>query len=175
MKNKIILIGLIALMMFTLSCTKKIYFTQNLRKNIENKKLDIKKVQFYISNTVILQRVMPINEAKIARGEIVFENGNYIDQIIIAKNTPGTCDSFTNDKLFISFENDNTVTFHKKNQDNFYKILLNKNIGSYYGIVYDTLIYNVDSKAENTRLWIKKDEIYRQEINQRVVKGKTVK
>jgi len=29
--------------------------------------------------------------------------------------------------------------------------------------------------VENTRLWIKKDEIYRQELNQRVVKGKTVK
>lgn len=175
MKKKIIFISLISLMIFISSCNKRIYFTQHIRNSIENKKLDIKKVQFYISNTVVLQRMLPINEAKIARGEIVFENGNYIDQIIITKDTPGACESFTNDKLFISFENDNTVTFCKEKYDNFYKILINKDIDNYYGIVYDSLIYSVDSKAENTKLWIKKDEIYRQELKQRVLKGKIVK
>lgn len=157
------------------SCTKRIYFNQHLRNKIENKNLDIQKIQFYISKTVVLQRVMPIDDAKIARGEILFENGNYIDQIIINKDTPGTCDYFSNSKLYISFENDNTLTFSIEPYANYYEILISKDADNYNGVVYDSLIYNVNDKADHTRLWIKKDEIYRQEVKQRVVKGKIVK
>ena len=175
MKTKIIFLSIILLFLIISSCTKRIYFTQNLRNKIENKNLDIHKIQFYISKTLVLQRVMPIDEAKIARGEIKFENGNFIDQIIINKDTPGACDYFSNDKLYISFENDNTVTFYKKPYSSYYELLVNKDNENYNGVVYDSLIYNVNSTAENIRLWIKKDEIYRQEVKQRIVKGKIVK
>ena len=175
MKNKVLIISAISLLIIMSSCTKRIYFNQYLRNKIENKNLDIQKVQFYISKTIVLQRIMPIDEAEIARGEIKFENGNYIDQIIINKDTPGACEFFNNDKLYISFENDNTLTFYRNTFDNYYELLVNKDIDNYNGVVYDSLIYNVNTKAEHTKLWIKKDEIYRQEIKQRIVKGKIVK
>ncbi len=175
MKTKIILITGILLLMILSSCTKHIYFTQNLRNEIEDKNLDITKIQFYISKTIVLQRIIPINEAKIARGEIKFEKGNYIDQIIINKDTPGACKFIGNDKIYISFENDNTVTFSKEPYTNYYKLLVNKDVNNYNGVVYDSLIYSVNRKSENAKIWIKKDEIYKQKIKQRTVKGKIIK
>lgn len=175
MKYKIVIYGFILFLFIFSSCTKHIYFTQNLRNKIENKDLNLKEIQYYLSDKIILQRVMPIDEAKIARGEIKFENGNYIDQIIINKDTPGACESFAVNKIYISFEENNTLTFVRNSYSNFYELLVNKEIDNFNGVVYDSLIYKITAKGENAKLWIKKDEIYRQEVKQRVVKGKLVK
>lgn len=177
MKTKIIFISVLLLLIIMSSCTKHIYFTQHIRKEVENKNLDIHKIQFYISKTVVLQRIMPINEGEIARGKIKLKNGNYIDQIIIHKDTPGICEFIGENKIYISFEknNNNTLIFNREPYSNYYELLINKEDENYNGVVYDSLIYIVNYKSENAKLWIKKDEIYKQEIKQRIVKGKIVK
>jgi hypothetical protein len=82
----------------------KVTFTEPLRTQIESNGLDLKKVQYYNSKTIVLKRVMATNEPKVTSGQVRMENGMMIEEIQIKKNTPGVIDSIGPGKVRIRFE-----------------------------------------------------------------------
>lgn len=167
----------IILLVFLSSCSNKIYFSSSLKSRLSQNNLSINKVQFYNSSKIVLQREVPQNYAELTNnGEIIFEKGRFIEQIIIKKNTPGTCEFVDQDILNISFEEgyNKVLRFRVDASGNFYKLLTKKGLDRKYYLRYDTNQYVVQSGGEFAKLWVHKDQAYIYKATHRVVEGKTV-
>lgn len=94
----------LVLLFFASSC--KVNFTRSLRSDIEKQGLDLKKIQYYNSQKIVLRRVLTTSDTRVASGEVRLHNGLQIEEIKIKKNTPGVCDSLMKDGMFVRFENE---------------------------------------------------------------------
>lgn len=103
------------LIITTISC--KVTFTQRIRNQAENSKIDLSKIQFYNSDKIILKRSLSSDEVKVASGQITIENGKYIEVIRILKNTPGKCAVTANNQLQINFEDGSNRSFLFQNDN----------------------------------------------------------
>ena len=155
-------------------------FTKDLLDRINSNNLDIKKVQFFIDQRLILRRTLGTQKSNIKGGQILFENGLYIHEVIIPKYTPGVCEGFDGDRISISFElQNNDVKFgpHGNNQESFTLSARNWNNGT-GEITYDNATYTVKCAAcpnvALTTLLVKKSEAHRLQKTQRIVRGRRV-
>jgi len=82
-------------------------FTKDLRQKLEKENIDLKQVQFYIDQKLILDRNLGDQKIQVTSGVVKLENGKYINQVIVPAFTPGICESAAGDKLLISFEKGN--------------------------------------------------------------------
>ena len=148
---------------------------------MEKQNIDLKEVQFYVDQKLILSRNMEDEKLVIKSGVVKIENGKHINEVVIPMLTPGLCEEVNDDKLMISFEKgNNTLAFGPGS-------------GSYYNdfVLYGTQWKNgtalVDydagkfrarcgtcSDVASTTLVIKKKEKERLERKSRTIKGKTV-
>ncbi len=159
------------------SCSNKIFYTSELNARVAQKNLSIHKIQFYVSKKIILKRVLPHDNAELANGEIRFEDGKLIDQVIIKKNTPGTCEFIDNGFMFMSFEDGNNklLKFNPGNGGKYYELFINEDPENFRKVTYDTSEYIIQRGADYSRLWVKKDQEYILKITNRVAEGKKVK
>ncbi len=79
-------------------------FTRDLYTKLLSSQIDIKKVQFYIDQQLILSRGIDNNALEVSSGKIVFRNGKNTNEIIIPIYTAGKCEVVESDGLRISFE-----------------------------------------------------------------------
>jgi len=173
LKNKI-LWGFLFIFVFT-SCSKNIYFTQDMRRNLNKNKLGVDQVQFYNSKKIMLQRNLTFAETKIARGELSYKNGQYLEEIIIPKNTPGVAVSENNNVLNVAFEDgkNRSLKFVLNEKDR-YQISASSWQNNYGKVIYDTLVYYIEPRSDKAMLLVRKNNIYDFRLNKRVVKGKRI-
>jgi hypothetical protein len=93
-----------AFLLFATSC--KVTFTGDLRSKIEAQGLDLKKIQYYNSQKIVLRRVLSTSDTRVTSGEVRLQNGLMVEEIQIKKNTPGVCDSLFKDGMFVRFEHE---------------------------------------------------------------------
>ncbi len=79
-------------------------FTSQMKQRLERDSIDIKKVQFYIDQKLILSRYLDNEKAEVHSGKVRLENGKYINEVIIPPFTPGVCEDIQSGNLMISFE-----------------------------------------------------------------------
>jgi hypothetical protein len=84
-------------------------FTRNLKAKLESEGVDIRQIQFYISQKLVLTRNMGDQKLEVRSGVVRMENGSYFNDVIIPPLTPGICESTDNDKVMISFEKGNNA------------------------------------------------------------------
>lgn len=155
------------------SCSKTIYFTQEMRLNLYKNHLQITKVQFYNSKKIALKRNLSYKATKLARGTIKLENGQYMKEIIIPKNTPGVIETEGKNMLNVSFEHGkNRALRFVLNDDNRYQLSALIWSGDYGRVVYDTLVYYIEPSSAKALLKIKKDNSFTFKKNIRKVKGR---
>jgi hypothetical protein len=82
-------------------------FTRDLRQKLEKDNIDLKQVQFYVDQKVILSRNLGDQKVEVSSGVVKLENGKFINEVIVPAFTPGVCESTDNDKLMVSFEKGN--------------------------------------------------------------------
>jgi DUF4097 and DUF4098 domain-containing protein YvlB len=164
-----------SLFMMLSSCSKTIYFSQDMRNNLDKNYLSIDKIQFYNSHKIILRRNLSYADTKVARGKINLENGQYVENIIIPKKTPGIAVSEGDNYINVAFE-DGTNRFLRfvKNSDNEYQISASKWNDGYGKIKYDTLYYYIEPKSSKAVLKVIKDDNYNLQKTTRRVKGKII-
>jgi hypothetical protein len=157
------------------SCSNTIYFTKDMRYMLYNSKIPVSNVQFYNSRKIVLKRNLTYAETKVARGEIKLENGRYIEEIIIPKNTPGVAVSSGRNHINVAFENgrNRDLTFSLNDRD-LYQLTPQSWDNDYGKVVYDTLIYLLEPGSDKAVLKVRKDNINNFERKKRVVKGVTV-
>jgi hypothetical protein len=163
------------------SDTSFVPFTKALKDMVDKNNLDLKKVQFFIDQKLIMKRSLGMQKVDVKSGVIVFENGEYMQQIIVPAFTPGVCERAGNNQLQISFETpNNNITFAALG-DNIYFRLLGHNWDQRYGtadIVYDNQTYKVQCasciSAGDAKLLVRKNQMDKLQNSQRVIEGRKV-
>ena len=177
MKNRYLTFGLLFVSLLLSGCVakKSILFSEDLRKKIESYDIDIKAIQFYNSKKIILERNLSYEEAKVASGKIRFEKGQYLERILIKKETPGICLETDASSLNISFESgQNRVLTFVRNPGNYYQLSAEKWEKKYGKIPYDTATYFIYPGGEKAFLSVKKEDIFRFKKHERVASGQSV-
>jgi len=174
-----------------------VLFTQDLRDDLVKNNIDLKKIQYYNSQKIVLSRFLSSTETKVTAGEVKLEKGKYIEIIEIKKNTPGVCDSVFEDRLNIKFEAgpNKYIAFKKANKyQGYYEMYADewtkKNIviplsseedismvdyDLYTGKVsYDSKLYYTNRYSTKPRLKIKKTGTTKTTRKIRKVKGMRV-
>lgn len=105
MNTSKIMIGFL-LMAIISSCSPSLSpFTSKLAKENNWTESDLSRIQFYLSDDVVLTRKITQGESQIISGEIKIVNGKEVEQIVIPEGTPGVM-LFKNGKkgIAVSFE-----------------------------------------------------------------------
>ena len=156
-------------------------FTRELKLRLERDNVDLKQVQFYIDQKVVMARNLGSEKVEVTSGVVKFNNGEYINEVIVPSFTPGVCESSANEKLMISFE--------KGNNDLAFGLGSGYSADSYvlYGndwkngsavISFDNNKFRAHCATcqdlAMVRLVVRKSEIDKVERKTRVVQGRTV-
>lgn len=157
------------------SCAGTKYFTHEMEQNLVKSNLDLNKVQFYNSNKIVLKHNLTYEQTKVARGKIKYQNGQYFEEIIIPKNTPGVLENDTSNMLSIAFEKGrNRALQFVLNKGDHYQLSALVWSNGYGKVDYDTVVYYIQPRSAKALLEVKKDYSYVFKKKIRKVKGQEV-
>ena len=164
------------------SCSvhRKCFFTSDVRDIIEDNKIKLNNIQFYVDNRLTLERQTSNNLTTANKGKILVQDGKNINLIVLKRATPGVCTDIYNDSLHIAFENGNNkyLTFTPVTPD--------KNFGTYFlkfnvdqdnksFIYYDGVKYYFNVPDNKIILMIRRSDFQEENINKRNMKGVKIK
>ena len=156
-------------------------FTRELKERLEKENIDIKQVQFYVDQKLIMSRYLDNGKAEVKSGVVKLENGRYINEVVIEPFTPGVCEDIANGNLMVNFE--------KGSSDLGFGLGSNYSADQFVLYGYDwkngTAIVNFDNQkfrvrcgtcadVANARLMIKKSVVDKFEKKTRVLEGRKV-
>lgn len=99
------IIMIISLTLFSCSNSRKIAYTSDIQKAHKFSEENLKKVQFYTSEEIVLVQTKQDGDVIISNGKLVVRNNKDIEKIIIPKNTKCVLESIVDDNKFtFSFE-----------------------------------------------------------------------
>ncbi|THH42061.1 hypothetical protein [Neolewinella litorea] len=82
-------------------------FTQDLYAEQQWDEADLRRIQFYLSEDVVLQRELRSGSSRIRNGSVQVINGREVEQVVFRRNTPGVFTFSPKDqRVAISFEDD---------------------------------------------------------------------
>lgn len=172
---KKLLIIAIVLLSFS-SCKTLAPFTESLKNANDWKDNDLKQIQYYNSETIILHRQLNKNETGIVSGKVKVIDGKQVEEIIIKKGTPGIVTALPLQKMAISFElgDDYYLTFgiDEKRGGRYYLRLKEYKKGEYALVTYQDKVYEVSPTALNSYLQVNLKKIDKQQRELRVAKGR---
>ena len=154
---------------------KAVYFTQPIRQNVESYDIIVDQIQFYNSHKIVLYRNLSYEQTKVASGKIRFENGEFIERIIIKKNTPGLCETFDDNMIDVSFEQgeNRQLKFVRDSQDK-YRISALEWKNKEGKINYDTTFFYIAPGGERALLKVKLEDIFKFKTEERVAPGRSI-
>lgn len=83
-------------------------FTQRLIEDQRWEQSDLQRIQFYLSEDVVLTRELRKDRSTITKGTVKVINGREVEQVVFKRNTPGVFNfSPKEQRVAISFEQDN--------------------------------------------------------------------
>ena len=83
-------------------------FTQRLIEDQSWEQSDLQRIQFYLSEDVVLTRELRKDRSTITKGTVKVINGREVEQVVFKRNTPGVFNfSPKEQRVAISFEQDN--------------------------------------------------------------------
>ena len=97
--------ALVCLALFN-ACSPKVPFTQQIREQYKLNPDELRRIQFYLSDPVVLRRMeQSEREKKTEEGKLVIESGSSLNQLTFKANTPGLVDGVVDaNTIKISFE-----------------------------------------------------------------------
>src|ERR1700729_3566295 len=97
--------------LFSCSSSRKmsnyVPFTRDLRQKLDKENIDLKQVQFYVDQKLILSRNLGDQRIAVSSGVVKLENGKYVNEVIVPSFTPGVCEGSEGERLLINFEKSN--------------------------------------------------------------------
>lgn len=180
---------IVVLILSSCSTLQRSYFTVDTRKRVEERAIPVEKLQFYIDKDVELKRELSARDAKVTSGKVVFENGKYVNIVVLRAGTQGVCTMALNNTLEISFENGDNKNLRfgvpeKAGSNAVYSLFAdqwtnsyntyNPNVVQVGKIVYDGEIYYMRFSGERPKLMIQKTAQDKYQVNKRVMSGRKV-
>ncbi|MCP9235678.1 hypothetical protein [Lewinella sp. JB7] len=153
--------------------TQRMYEEQNWQED------ELRRIQFYLSEDVILQRELRNDRSQIRNGSVSVINGREVEQIVFKRNTPGVfVFSPKSQRVAISFEsdNDNFLVFgpNPKNGDR-YTLLAGDWTRNYGTVTYAGREWRVSSADAFASLLIPLKRLREGNTRGRVVGGRRIK
>lgn len=107
-----------ALLLALSSCSYELSpYTSHVQNEANLNAEQLRQVQFYLSDDIVLFRNLSNSETQIAGGEIKIVDGQKVEQIVIPSGTPGIVTSSDGDVLLVSFDEDGSVLRFGPNKD----------------------------------------------------------
>lgn len=169
----------LAIIALLASCATKIPYTEKIRQDFELDETKIKKVQFYTSQTIILEKKSSKGtKTTESDGGLVVNESSESERVIIPTNTPCIFERVNdNDAVLIRFESGSGKVLR-------FALKENMNNGRYYlqatwvngrgEIEYGNETYTTKSSAASTYLMVKLKKWQQNKRKDRVVKGMKV-
>ncbi|MGB0884863.1 MAG: hypothetical protein ACPGVH_02170 [Chitinophagales bacterium] len=161
------------------ACKTLVPFTQDLKNDNGWKEAELKQIQFYASNSIVLHRQLSQSETAIESGKIKIRNGKKVEEIIIKKGTPGVLTSMPDGKrMAISFEIDDShyLTFgpYSNKGDRYYLMLKEFKKNQYAKVTYVDKAFYIAPESLNAFLQIDIKKILKEDRKQRVAGGRKI-
>jgi len=161
------------------SCSKRLSpFTQQLYDSNNWTEDELKQVQFYLSDDVVLRREANSGNSRIEGGEIKVIDGRKVEEIVIRKNTPGILVFIPKEKRFaVSFEtNDDRFLMFGPNPKagNRYILLASEWKRSRGTVTYDGKPFYTPSSSAYAALLVDLKKVRKVSVKSRTAKGRKV-
>ncbi len=121
----------------------KVSFNGVQKVNLEKQGIDLGKIQYYNSKSIILKRVVSSKETEVLSGTVTLQNGQMIEEIEIKKHTPGVLVNSTDNQMHIKFEpgsqQENFLVFELASDKKF-NLVHNKGKVNYHQGIYRTIV-----------------------------------
>jgi hypothetical protein len=173
-------LAIISAALILASCgNSKTYFTPAIRSRVEANSVPLTKIQYYVDRDIVLKRELEKGETKVTAGSVKFENGHYINIIVLKKGTPGVCTMANPNKVSISFElgSGNYLNFGRTKMgtdDDPYRVLANSWVSDYGLITYEGKPYHIEPAGTEASIMIKTKWLRTTKVEKRQMKGRTV-
>ncbi len=178
MKHYPLILIAIACIFLSSSCTRLTPFTEKLYKANNWSERELKDIQFYLSDEVVIRRQVKDASSEIISGEIKMVDGRDVDQIVLKRKTPGVLEFKVEDKphLAVSFEEGKHFMFGPNpKRGGEYRLLASSWKNKVGKINYDDKVYYTEAGNGTAGLMVNLKKIKRLEVDTRKVKGRTVK
>lgn len=168
------------LLLLLAACSPRLQpFTGHLLTQFDYDEAALERIQFYLSDEIVLQRQLRQGESTIRGGQISIRNGRQVEEIIFPAGTAGVYVFSPGENRFaISFEEgaDRYLVFGPAKSDGGPFRLLAKEWKRDYGIItYAGLEYQTPSSSAYSTLMVDIDERSRVERKVKEVKGRQVR
>lgn len=176
MKTNLIFILAASIVLTLNSCAPRIPFTQEVREKEKLSEEEMKKIQFFASHDIVLQRgEKEEKEKEISEGTLMTKDGKSVEQVIIKAGTPGIVDRVLDaNRVAIRFEEgeEKYLVFGDPNKQGRYTLLAGEWDKNNRGkLQYGGKAYNTGSGAANVYLTFRMKNLYQFKKDQKVVKG----
>lgn len=168
----------IGLALILTSCAAKVPFTMQLMDDFNLTEKELKKVQFYTSHTIILERQQSKsnNASKVDRGDLVVSSSSLSERIVIPANRRCILEGIDEESgdVMVRFEMGagRFLTFHTRpNQNNqrmYLKAVWRERRGE---LDYGGGVYFAVNTSSSAYLQVKLKQLQRNKRSDRVVKG----
>jgi len=180
MHRKIKILAALTLALLAASCGPTLTpFTQELYQELDWTKDELSRIQFYVSEDIVLQRDFSGSTSEIIAGEIKVIDGREVEQVVIPRGTPGIfLFSPKNNRLAIGFEegkNDRYLMFGPSPRANDRYVLLASRWSRRNGMVtYEEKKYRVNSRSAYATLMVDLKKVRKVSTSSRTAKGRRV-
>lgn len=171
---KHLIIFLLSITLFS-SCKTLTPFTETIRQKNNLSLEDLKNVQFYTSNDILLTREMNGSQNKVISGKIKTINNKQIEEIFIPFNTPGlVVDTTKNGRIKVSFSDsdEKSLTFGTTPNSSRYVILAESWSGKEGTVHYGSDTYKTTGLSYDACLLVNMKELLKIKRKYKVEKGR---
>ncbi len=160
------------------SCSPKLTpFTQRMYDDFSWSDSELKQIQFYLSDDIVLRREKGSDDSRIDDGKIRVKDGRQVDEIVFKKGTPGVVVFTPKDNRFaVSFDNsDNYLIFGPSKKNGGRYSLRAKDWERRYGIItYNGANYYTEVNSAFTTLMVDIKKANKVDYNSEKVSGRRV-
>jgi hypothetical protein len=170
---------LVALFALSACASGRVPFTQNLRDQYGLEGDELKKLQYFVSGDVTLQREFRREEGEVSKShKLVIKEGGLVEEVFIAAGTPGIATEVSPTSLAVSFEPGGSLVFASPSSDGDrerkYKLSA-KRWTDYYGeLVYDNRIWYAVKGSGQAYLEVGAESLDAVEKRKKVLPGRTL-
>jgi len=181
MKIKTLLLVVVVLSALTSSCSKKVYFNNQMRETLEVANIPLTGLQFYNDKKIVLKRKLKSGSTEVESGKVKLKKGEHIHFLILKKKTPGVLKNINGNELSIAFENgEGKQLFFEDSPNHGRKIDYQLNVEYNHKkkratIIYDGKEYILHEHGRDARLMVKKDDLNKIKVKKSRMKGVRLK
>lgn len=162
------------------SCSSKLTpYTERLNENYRWTDSQLKNIQFYLSEDIVLWRDLGSSKTRVSNGQIKIIDGRKVEQIVFKKGTPGVfVFSPSGDKFAISFEdsNDKFLMFGPSKKMSGRFVLLAKEWNGGTGkVTYDDQVWRTSSESAYASLLVDLKKANNTSVKKKTVSGRKVR